>query len=181
MILNILGRIRQKLYVKRLKDLGLEITSPYYISDIQNVKYEKPVYVGPNSWMELRGKLYLDSGTIIGPRLKVLTSNHNYQGSMLPYDDKYIVKDIHVHKNVWIGSDVTLLPGIEIGEGAVIAACSVVTKSVPPLAVVGGNPISIIKFRNSDEYSNLKNHNKIYLDYKRSGRTITDEKKRVIR
>lgn len=98
MTFNLLCRLRQKIYLKKLRALGLEIAPSFYVSDMQNIRYEAPVYIGPNSWMELRGKLYIGSGTIIGPRLKVLTSNHNYQGSMLPYDDKYIVKDIHVKK-----------------------------------------------------------------------------------
>lgn len=49
--------------------------------------------------------------------------------------------------DVWIGSNVTVSPGIKIGTGAVLAANSTVTKSVPPYAVVGGNPAKIIKYR----------------------------------
>ncbi len=56
-----------------------------------------------------------------------------------------------------------ILPGITIGEGAVVAAGSVVTKDVPPLAVVGGNPARIIKNRDEKVYYNLKQNNKIYM------------------
>lgn len=106
--------------------------------------------------MELRGRLYIGSGTIIGPRFKVHTSNYNYNGTMLPYDDKYLVKDEKIGENVWMGSDVTILAGIEIGEGAVIGTCSVVTKSVPALVIIGGNPANIIKYREIDKYETLK-------------------------
>lgn len=129
--------------------------------------------------MELRGCLHIGAGTIIGPRVKVHTSNHRWQGTMLPYDDIYEVKDVYIGENVWIGSDVTLLPGIHIGEGAVIGACSCVTKDVPPLALVGGCPAKIIKFRNKDEYEKLKAEKRIYLSLKRMGKTILNEECRI--
>ena len=49
--------------------------------------------------------------------------------------------------DVWIGHNTTILSGITLGQGSVIAACSVVTKDVPPYAIVGGNPAKVIKFR----------------------------------
>ena len=52
--------------------------------------------------------------------------------------------------DVWIGQNVTLSTGITIGNGAIVAANSVVTKSVPDYAIVGGNPAKIIKYRFSD-------------------------------
>ena len=56
-----------------------------------------------------------------------------------------------IKNDVWIGQNVTLSMGIEIGNGAVVAANSVVTKSVPDFAIVGGNPAQIIKFRFREE------------------------------
>jgi acetyltransferase-like isoleucine patch superfamily enzyme len=56
-----------------------------------------------------------------------------------------------IGNDVWIGFNATLMPGITIHDGAVIAASSVVTKDVPPYAVVGGNPARIIKYRFSDD------------------------------
>ena len=53
---------------------------------------------------------------------------------------------IIIQDNVWIGFNSIVLKGVTIGEGAVVAAGSVVTKDVPPFAVVGGNPAKIIKY-----------------------------------
>ncbi|GHA00750.1 hypothetical protein GCM10011617_21660 [Novosphingobium arvoryzae] len=53
--------------------------------------------------------------------------------------------------DVWIGQDVVLSMGITIGHGAIVAANSLVTKDVPPFAIVGGNPSKIIRFRFPDE------------------------------
>jgi acetyltransferase-like isoleucine patch superfamily enzyme len=58
--------------------------------------------------------------------------------------------DIHIEHDVWIGTGVTIMDGVRIGTGAVVAACSVVTKDVPPYAVVGGNPARVIKYRFPD-------------------------------
>lgn len=58
---------------------------------------------------------------------------------------------VTIGNNVWIGDKATILPGITIGEGAVIAANAVVTKNVPPYAVVGGNPAKILKINNHEQ------------------------------
>ncbi len=57
------------------------------------------------------------------------------------------VKDTVVEHDVWIGHDAVIMPGVTIGAGAIVAAASVVTRDVPPYAVVGGNPAHIIRMR----------------------------------
>ena len=99
---------------------------------------------------------------------------------MLPYDSTYNVKDVKIGENVWIGADVSIMPGVTIGEGAVIAACTCVTKDVPPLAVVGGNPFKIIKYRDSNKYHSLKTKGMIYLKMKQQGKTIINEEDRIV-
>lgn len=68
-------------------------------------------------------------------------------------DDLNIVeyKKIVIGNDVWIGARVTILDGVKIGDGAVIAAGSVVTKDVPSYAIVGGVPASIIRYRTTEE------------------------------
>lgn len=172
--MNLINRMIQKLRLSRLKSQGFILIPPFYISDIHNVIYSSPIYIGPGSWIELRGKLYIGSGTIIGPRIRILTSNHNYTGDSLPYDEKYIIKDVHIHENVWI---VLIVPGVVIEEGAVVAAGSVVTRHVPKCAIVGGNPAKIIKYRDIETYERLNREHKIYLIQKLAGNTERNEKK----
>lgn len=167
--------------IQELCEKGFELHPPFSITNLAHIIYTPPIYVGPDSWMELRGELHIGSGTIFGPRIKVHTSNHNYEGTMLPYDDYYNVKDVFIGENVWIGSDVSLMPGVHIGEGAVVAACSCVTKDVPPYAVVGGCPAKVIKYRDIDNYQKLKDQGHIYLTLKNQGQTINNEKDRVRR
>ena len=63
---------------------------------------------------------------------------------------------------VWLGYGVIVMPGIKVGEGAVVSAGSVLVKDVPPLAVVGGNPAKIIKYRNKERFNQLKKKNFFY-------------------
>ena len=158
---------------------NITLCPPFEITSFDNLKINAPVYIGPNSWLSLRGNLHIDSGTIIGPRLKVHTANHQYNGTMLPYDDIYLVEDVYIGENVWIGADVTIMPGVRIGEGAVIAACACVTKDVPPMAIIGGCPAKVISYRDEVIYNKLKEEGKIYLTLKNEGKTILDEKQRI--
>jgi acetyltransferase-like isoleucine patch superfamily enzyme len=59
--------------------------------------------------------------------------------------------DIVVGHDVWLGSRATLMSGVRVGDGAVVGACAVVTKDVPPYAIVAGNPARIVKYRFDDE------------------------------
>ena len=62
-------------------------------------------------------------------------------------DDLSFKGDTVIENDVWIGYDATIMPGVHIGNGAIIASKSVVTKDVPDYAIVGGNPAQIIKYR----------------------------------
>jgi virginiamycin A acetyltransferase len=59
--------------------------------------------------------------------------------------------DTVVGNDVWIGQSVTIMPGVHMGDGAIIAANSVVTKDIPPYHIAGGNPIRIIRKRFDDD------------------------------
>ena len=68
-----------------------------------------------------------------------------------PLDDLPLKGDTVVGSDVWIGQNVTVMPGVHIGDGAIIGANSVVTKDVPPYCIAGGNPCRMIRRRFDDE------------------------------
>lgn len=90
----------------------------------------------------------------------ILGGEHPYTGILtFPFKVKLLGESfestsnghIKVCDDVWIGYGATILSGVVINQGAIIAAGSVVTKSVPPYAIVGGNPVKIIKYRFSQD------------------------------
>lgn len=87
----------------------------------------------------------------------MITQNHNYdKGNAIPYDDTYIVKSIIIGDFVWLGSRVTILPGVKIGEGAIIQAGAVVSSDIPPYAIAGGNPAKVFKYRDVEHFKKMK-------------------------
>jgi len=108
-----------------------------------------------------KGNLTIGDNFHSGFGCKILTSYHNYNGDSIPYDNTLIIKDVIIGNNVWIGIDVTILPGVHIGEGAIIQAGSVVVKSIPELAIAGGHPAKVFSSRNIEKYYQLKSNNKV--------------------
>lgn len=107
--------------------------------------------------IEGKGNVTIGDNFHSGRDCMIITANHNYEGDALPYDTTNICKNVKIGKNVWLGSRVTILPGVEIGDGSIIQAGSVVSKSVPPLAIAGGNPCIPFKTRNEEHYYKLEN------------------------
>lgn len=95
------------------------------------------------------GKFIMRRGCLCSEGLVVVTSNHRQRvGKYLNSNNEDAVYgDVIVDEDVWIGINVTLLAGVHIGRGAIIGACSVVTKDIPPYTVAVGNPARVIKLK----------------------------------
>ena len=92
----------------------------------------------------------------------ILTSNHDYEGEEIPYDSMDIVKDVRIGDFVWIGNRVIILPGVTIGEGAIIQAGAVVVSDIPACAIAGGNPAKVFKYRDKEHFNRLKEEGKFH-------------------
>lgn len=91
----------------------------------------------------------IGNNVMMGPECIIYTRNHAFSRTDIPMNQQGMqdFKPVTIGSDVWIGSRVTILPGVKVGDGCVIGASSVVTKDVPNYAVVGGNPARILKFR----------------------------------
>ena len=103
-----------------------------------------------------RGIVKIGSNFHSGIECMMITENHNYEGTRLPYDETFVKKEIKIRDNVWFGNRVLVVGSVTIGEGAIVAAGSVVVKAVPDFAIVGGNPAKVIKYRDEEHYNRLK-------------------------
>lgn len=127
-----------------------------------NFKIGNNSHLKSNTFIECSGGVEIGDYFHPGSGLTIFSTNHNYDSPQkIPYDEISIKKKVVIKDFVWIGANVTLVPGITIGEGSVIGAGSVVTKDVPDFSVVGGNPAKVIKYRDVKRYKELK-HNKSY-------------------
>jgi acetyltransferase-like isoleucine patch superfamily enzyme len=102
------------------------------------------VYLGGNHYTQLVSSFpfgIVSNNTFTNAKL--IENNPNLNGS-------YCKGNVVIGSDVWIGSHVTIMSGVKIGDGAVIAANSHIVKDVPPYAIVGGNPAKVIKYRFSE-------------------------------
>lgn len=97
-----------------------------------------------------------------GPDILLLTQNHNYEGTKIPYDETYIRRKIVIEDNVWIGARCIVVGGATIGEGAIIQAGSVVIKDIEPCGIAGGHPAKTFMYRDKDHYYKLKEEKKFH-------------------
>ncbi len=115
---------------------------PFYTDCGKNIRVGKHVFINMGCKFQDQGGIDIGDGVLIGHNVVLATLNHNLdpnrRGDMIP-------AAIRIGKNVWIGSNATLLPGVHIGDGAVVAAGAVVCRDVPPNTVVGGIPARILK------------------------------------
>jgi maltose O-acetyltransferase len=97
------------------------------------------------------GEIYIGDYCGIGPNVVIYSQNHNYWGEITEFSDfkknGYTRKKVIIGKNVWIGANAIILPGVTIGDNSVISAGSVVTKNIEANTMVGGNPARTLKVR----------------------------------
>ena len=108
------------------------------------------------------GKCFFGRYFHSGHNCIIETQSHNYEGDAIPYDNSYRIYEIRIGDFVWFGDNVMVCGNVTIGEGAVIAAGSVVVKDVPSYAIVGGNPAQLIKYRDIEHFEKLKKEGKFH-------------------
>jgi len=140
---------------------GCEIKGSIYISVPKKLFLGNNVHIGDNAYFKSDGEIHIGDNCHFSRNVTIYSVNHNYQGVVLPYDNTNIKKKVTIGKNVWLGMNVNIVPGIEIGDGAIIGMGATVVKNVPPLAIVGGNPAKILKYRDAKHYETLET-NKSY-------------------
>lgn len=124
-------------------------------------KLTKNTYLGKNTnfnglSVHGKGRVTIGDNFHSGRGCAIRTQTHNYLGEALPYDQTYVVEEVRIGENVWFGEGVLVLPGVTIGDGAIIQARSVVVSDIPALAIAGGHPCRQFAARDPEKYNRLK-------------------------
>lgn len=115
---------------------------PFYTDFGENITIGKNVFFNTGCSFQDRGGITIGDGTLIGMNVTIATLNH---GLSLESRSTTYPSPVTIGENVWIGSSATILPGVHIGNNAVVAAGAVVTKDVPEDSVVAGVPAKVVK------------------------------------
>lgn len=94
------------------------------------------------------GGVEIGDRTLIGYRAQIISGNHRIpnEGQRI-FDAGHVYGRVKIGKDVWIGANAIILPGVTIGDGAVVAAGSIVTKDVAPFGIVAGVPAKLVRKR----------------------------------
>lgn len=139
-------RLFSKLTEKTI-DETFTLFPPFYTDCGKNITIGKRVFINAGCHFQDQGGITIGDNTLIGHNVVLATLNHGFhpadRNSMYP-------APIIIGKKVWIGANATILPGVKIGDNAIIAAGAVVTKNVIENTVVGGIPARFIKMIDVD-------------------------------
>lgn len=140
-------------YVGYLEELfgrkldGVRILTPFICDFGNRVTFGENVFINHSAILSASGGIEFGDGVMVAPGVRIATINHDMNERHTVYTYGRVV----VGRNAWIGMNVTICPGVTIGECAVVGAGAVVTKDVPDYAVVAGVPAKIIRYLDPSE------------------------------
>ena len=129
-----------------------EVRPGAYASCCSNIELGNRVIIRPGTMLfagypEGPGKITIEDDVMLGSGVHIYVGNHRYDEKSKPIIDQghYSAEPVTLKKGSWIGAKSIILPGVTIGENAVIGAGSGVTKSIPSYSLAGGNPAKVIR------------------------------------
>lgn len=123
---------------------------------LHHVYVKEGVYFNSNADLVDDANIYIGSYCMFGPNVTIVTAMHPISPRLRKYKLEYN-KPVTIGDNVWIGANVTILPGVTIGDNSVIGAGSLVVKDIPSNVVAFGNPCTV--------YRNITEEDDIYYDH----------------
>ena len=140
----------EELFHTKFKDV--KILTPFYCDLGNRVTIGAGVFLNQNVTFVAGGGIELMDGAMIGPNVNIISANHDFNDR----HNIYLYKKVTIKNCAWIGANATILPGVTIGEYAVIGAGSVVTRDVPDYALAVGNPARIVKMLDPSKQKETK-------------------------
>lgn len=153
-IVHVLGYVPSHIFRKALhrtagvkmgKGSTIHMGVKFY--ETKNIEIGEDSIIGERAVLDGRARLVIGSHVALASEVMIYNSQHDIHDPFF----KAITKPVHIEDYVFIGPRAIILPGVTIGRGAIVAAGAVVTKDVPPFAVVGGVPARVISERKHKE------------------------------
>ena len=123
-------------------DESFSLFPPFNTDCGKNIHLGKRMFINSGCKFQDQGGIYIGDDVLVGHNCMIATLNHlddpDRRADMIP-------SPVRICNKVWIGANVTILPGVTVGEGAILTAGAVVTKDVEPRTIVGGVPAKVIK------------------------------------
>lgn len=119
----------------------------------KGAKFSHRIERGDNSGIgvnaRINGKVIIGENVMMRPNCIIYTLNHKHDRTDIPMCKQGVEEEqvVRIGSDVWIGANTIILPGVEIGEGVIIAAGTIVNKSIPPYKIVASSKLNIIKNR----------------------------------
>lgn len=144
--LNPLNKKDRDLILKKLINCQGElcIEQPFYCSYGYNIHIGLNFYSDINLTILDKTSVIIGDNVTFGPNVNIYTSNYPFNEVERMKGIEY-ARPVIIYDNVWIGGNVTILPGTKINQGAIIGAGSVVTDDIPPYVIAAGNPCRVIR------------------------------------
>jgi maltose O-acetyltransferase len=138
---------RHHIYDKLFGACGndISIRAPFYCDYGKNIYLGNRVYMNFNCCILDCGNVYIGDNTLFAPGVQVYAVNHPTDAEHRKTGEEFS-REIRIGKNVWVGGNAIILPGVTIGDNTTIGAGSVVTKDIPANCVAVGNPCKVIKY-----------------------------------
>jgi acetyltransferase-like isoleucine patch superfamily enzyme len=132
------------------------VFSPSDHFSYQTISVGDDVYIGPGAYFSALKGISIGKGVMFGPRVSILGGDHNVELTGQPMFKNHEKREsddlpVKICEDAWIGAGATILKGVTIGRGAIVAAASVVTRDVAPYAVVAGCPAKMMRMRGTVE------------------------------
>jgi len=152
--------LRARYCSRRFKKVGREITvlAGTRFRSMENLVVGDKVTIGNDNFIQARGGVKIGNNVLLGPGVKIWSTNHNYKFMNIPICEQGLENSpVIIGNDIWLSSNVFILPGTIIPDGVVVAAGAVVTnKKYVPYSILAGNPAQMVGMRNKVADASMK-------------------------
>jgi len=146
----IANSLKSKLMISRGAQIGerVKLLQGFWVDRFTKLSIGHDVSIAKDVLIVAIGGVRIGDRAMVGYGSKLISAGHNIPDDRKPMRfSGALLKEIVIEKDTWLGTQTIVLPGVTVGEGAIVAAGAVVTKNVEPFAIVGGVPAQLIKMR----------------------------------